>query len=154
MCIIGYSMKRIMYWLSRAHVFPFQEQKKCIFKASRKAKMQMFPAPTIAAPTRDTYINSELLTPLFLQTRHEPCILWKDSLKTHANGTIYDRSIISCKKESHFQLHKQSPGGVLLKGVLKICNTIFVDRLWGTTSEWICVITCVGQNGLNLLCTS
>ena len=144
--MFGYSMKRVMYWLSRAQVFPFQEQKKCIFKASRKVKMQMFPASTIAAPTRDTYLNSKLLTRLLLQTLHGPCILWKDSLKTHANGKIYDCSIISRKKETRFILHKQSPGGVLLKDALQICNTIFVEHLLGTASEWISVITGVGQN--------
>ena len=76
LCFISYSMKRVMFWLSRARVFFFQEQKKCVFKTSRKAKMQMFPpAPTIVPPTRYIYINSKLLTHVILQTRRGRCIL-------------------------------------------------------------------------------
>ena len=75
LCFISYSMKRLMFWLFRAGVF-FQEQKKCILKTSRKAKMQMFlPAPTIVPPTRYIYINSKLLTHVILQTRRGRCIL-------------------------------------------------------------------------------
>ena len=70
----------------------------------------------------------------------------KDSLKTHANDTIYDHSVTSRKKESRFIIHKHSPGSVLLRGVLQICNTFFAESLWVTASKWICVITCVGQN--------
>ena len=51
-----------MYLSSKPRVFLFQEQKQkknkkkqYVFKAFRKAKMQMFPpAPAIVAPTRDT----------------------------------------------------------------------------------------------------
>ena len=39
LCFIGYSKKRFMYWLSSAPVFPFQEEEKCFFKASREPKM-------------------------------------------------------------------------------------------------------------------
>ena len=90
--------------------FFFQEQKKCVFKTSRKAKMQMFPpAPTIVPPTRYIYINSKLLTHVILQTRRGRCILWKESLKAHANGTIYDPSIISFIKEPRFLYFLSSP---------------------------------------------
>ena len=129
----------------------FEGQNKCVFKASRKSKIQMFPpAPIIVAPKRYTYINSKLISPLFLQTHSGPCVLWKGSLKTHANGTIYDRKIISCKKKPRFILHKQYPRGDILKDFLQICNTFSVEQpledcFWINLSNYLFVSTYVGQ---------
>ena len=128
--------------------FFFQEQKKCILKTSRKAKMQMFlPAPTIVPPTRYIYINSKLLTHVILQTRRGRCILWKESLKAHANGTIYDPSIISFIKEPSFLYFISNLPEVFFWNVFcKYATPFFEEHIGETASEWIWVMICLARD--------
>ena len=50
-------------------VFAFQEQQKCVFKASGEAKMQTFPlVPTMVAPTINNYVENKILAPNLIKT--------------------------------------------------------------------------------------
>ena len=55
---------------SISFIFAFQENHKCIFKASGEAKMKtLAPVPNMVAPSINTYVENKVLAPTFQKTR-------------------------------------------------------------------------------------
>ena len=55
---VSYNYMFMPHVHSLSFILTFKEHQKCVFKASRKAKMQLFPAPSIVALTRRTLIKN------------------------------------------------------------------------------------------------